>query len=89
MFPLPNKAPHNLALIGHVVSVRKMFENNGHIHIHIYSPGAGAKQPYRVFFFLKTIDLLLIWSFAPRFSQLITLEQFSNSNVQATKFDCL
>ena len=41
-----NKAPHNLALIGHVVSDRKMFENNGHIHV--FSPGAGAKQPYGV-----------------------------------------
>ena len=28
-----------MALIGQAVSVEKMFENNGHIHV--YSPGAG------------------------------------------------
>ena len=31
---------YNLALISHAVSEKKMFENNGHIHV--YSPGAGA-----------------------------------------------
>ena len=43
-FPLPKEAPHkNLALIGQAVSVEKMFENGGHIHV--YSPGAGADNP--------------------------------------------
>ena len=32
-----------MALIGQAVSVEKMFENGGHIHV--YSPGAGADNP--------------------------------------------
>ena len=38
----------NLALIGQVVNEKKMFENNGHIHV--YSPGAGANNPLASFF---------------------------------------
>ena len=35
----------NLTLIGQVVLEKKVFENNGHIHVHVYSPGAGADNP--------------------------------------------
>ena len=24
---------------------KKVFENNGHMHVHVYSPGAGADNP--------------------------------------------
>ena len=33
----------NLAKIGQAVSEKKMFENNGHIHV--FSPGAGTDNP--------------------------------------------
>ena len=33
----------NLVLIGQVISEKKMFENNGDIHV--YSPGAGTDNP--------------------------------------------
>ena len=56
-------------MIGHVVSVKKMFENNGNIHV--YSPLTGTDNPLGSFFF-KTIHLL-IWIFAASVSQLITL----------------
>ena len=52
MLPLPMEAPHkNLALIGRVVSEKKMFEN--YVHIHVYSPSAGARQAQRINFFHK------------------------------------
>ena len=40
----------NLALIGQVVS-EKMFENNGHIIIHVYSPRAGVDTTLGYIFF--------------------------------------
>ena len=33
----------NLTLIGQAVSEKRVFENNGHIHV--YSPGSGADNP--------------------------------------------
>ena len=44
-----------MALIGKAVSVRKMFENGGHIHE--YSPRAGAENPLGSFFFSLTVCL--------------------------------
>ena len=48
---------------------KEMFKNNGHMHV--YSPGAGARHPpwghFFLSFFFKTINLLLIWSIAPRY----------------------
>ena len=41
--PFSRRLTHNLALIGLAVSVEKMFENGGHIHV--YSPGTGADNP--------------------------------------------
>ena len=38
---------------GQVVSEKKMFENNGHIHV--YSPWAGADNPLESFFFSLTV----------------------------------
>ena len=40
---LSNVTTPNMALIGQAVSVKNMFENNGHIHV--YSPRAGADNP--------------------------------------------
>ena len=40
-----------------------MSENNGHIHVHVYSPSAGTDNPLGQIF-KKNINLLLIWSFA-------------------------
>ena len=37
-----NLTTKNLGLIGHAVSKKKMFENNGYVHV--YSPGQG-QQP--------------------------------------------
>ena len=59
-FPLPKRAPHNVWPCG---LREKMLENNGHTHV--YSPWAGADNPLGLkFFFIKIINLLLIWSFA-------------------------
>ena len=44
---------NNLALIDQVVSKTKMFENNSHIHV--YSPGAGADNPWGSNLFQKCI----------------------------------
>ena len=41
----------NLPLIGHAVSGKKMFENNGHKHA--FSTRTGADNPHWVFFFQK------------------------------------
>ena len=46
-----------LALIGRAVSERKLFENNGHVHV--YSPGAGADNPIGSNF-LQNINFLSI-----------------------------
>ena len=40
-----------MALIGQVVLEKKIFENGGHIHV--YSPGAGADNPWGQIFSLK------------------------------------
>ena len=57
-FPLPKEAPHkNLGLIGQVVSEKKMFENNGHIHV--FSPGAD--NPLGLFFFQLFSPLLQVF----------------------------
>ena len=57
-FPLPKKAPHEIrALIGQEVSEKKMFENNGYIHV--YSPGAGANNPLGSNFFINSIIQLI------------------------------
>ena len=42
-----------MALIGHLVLEKKMFENHGYIHI--YSPGTGADNPLRSSFFINSI----------------------------------
>ena len=41
-----------LALIGLAVS-EKMFQYYGHIHVHVYSPRAGADNPLGTKYFLK------------------------------------
>ena len=38
-----------MALIGQVVSEKKMFDSNGYIHV--YSPGAGADNPLGSIFY--------------------------------------
>ena len=57
----------NLALIGQAVYEKKMFENNGHIHV--YSPGAGADNPLASIFFKKNIkssvNLVICCKFYP------------------------
>ena len=45
--------------------------NNGHIYV--YSPGAGADNPLRTFFFVKNMNFLSNWTFTASFSQLMTL----------------
>ena len=60
MFPLPNGAPHKIWLWPCGFS-EEMFENNGHIHV--YNPETGIDNPLGHILF-KTINLLLIWSFA-------------------------
>ena len=56
-----------LALIGQVVSEKTMFENNGHIHV--YSPVAGAGNPWgQIFFFKKYnsyVNLVICCKFFP------------------------
>ena len=42
-FSLPKENSHEMAFIGQVVLEKKMFENNGYVHL--YSPGAGADNP--------------------------------------------
>ena len=65
MCPLPKEAPHNLALIGHVVTEKEMFEK---MVIYMYiAPGQGQTTPWGQFFF-KNVILMLIWSFASSFS---------------------
>ena len=41
-FPLPKDAPHEVCLIGQVVSEKKIVEYYGNIHV--YCPGVGADQ---------------------------------------------
>ena len=48
---LPKEVPH-LALISQAVSDKKMFKNNGHVHVN--SPGAGADTPLDSLFYPKT-----------------------------------
>ena len=45
---LNDAPPKGLALIGQVVSEKKIVEYYGHIHV--YSPGAGADNPLRTLF---------------------------------------
>ena len=47
-FPLPKEDSHKLALIGQLVSEKKMFENNGYTHV--YNPRTGADNPLRSMF---------------------------------------
>ena len=42
-----------LGLIGQAVSEKKMFENNGYVHV--YSPGAGTDNPLGSFFSLTVL----------------------------------
>ena len=42
-----------MGLIGHAVSQKKMFENNGYVHV--YSPGAGEDNPWGQIFFINSI----------------------------------
>ena len=57
--PLPKEAllQKKSNLIGRAISGKKMFENNGHIHV--YSPGTGADNSLRSIFF-RNINLLSI-----------------------------
>ena len=48
-----NPTTKNLGLIGHAVSKKKMFENNGYVHV--YSPGAGANNPWGQIYFITSI----------------------------------
>ena len=50
---LPSKkgSTWNMALIGQAVSEKKMFENNGYVHV--YSPRAGADNPLGSILFHK------------------------------------
>ena len=48
MFSLPKKLNKKLALIGQVAQEKKMFENNGHIHV--FCPVAGVDMPPGSFF---------------------------------------
>ena len=84
--PLPKEAPHEIWLwLAKRVLDRKIFENG--LHIHVYSPGAGADNPLVSTFF----------SLTQLFSQLSPLLQvfpikwlcntFPFSNVYVTKFD--
>ena len=55
--PFPKKTPHQIfALIGQAVSEKKMFENNGYVHV--YSPGAGEDSPPGV----KSFSLTVLFS---------------------------
>ena len=55
-----------LASIGEALSEKVMFENN--CHILVYSPRVGADNPLG-----SNLNILLIWSFAARFTLLMTL----------------
>ena len=48
----------NLALIGQAVSDKKMFENNGHIHV--FSPKAGADKTVGYFFHKHNYSVNLV-----------------------------
>ena len=44
----------------------EMFVNGGHIHVHVYSHGAGADNPLRSIFFINSIIQSIV-SFAASF----------------------
>ena len=53
-FPLPKKILHKIwASLAKLVSEKKLFENNDHIHV--YSPGTGADNPLRSNVFINSI----------------------------------
>ena len=51
--PFPRRLHENLALIGQAVSVEKIYENGGHMHVYI--PGAGADTPLSNLFSLTVL----------------------------------
>ena len=55
-----------MALHGKAGSEKKIFENNGHIHV--YSPGAGTDNPLRSIYFHKqyySVKIVLCCKFSP------------------------
>ena len=76
---------YNLALIGHVVCRKKMFENNGQIHV--YSPWAGAGNLLGSIVFQKCIYFVILDICCKCFSFNYFVTVFPHSHAQATKFD--
>ena len=67
MFPLPKRRLHiKFGFDWPSVSEKKMFENNGHIHV--YSPGTRADSPLGSFFpqiYIFSVNLVICCKFFP------------------------
>ena len=84
--PYKGGSTYNLALIDHAVSEKKVFENNGHIHVN--SPGTGADKHLGSKYFQKCksfVNRVICCKFVFRFNNFVRV--FPHLNILATKCD--